>query len=83
MNNSIFDYKFIGKNRNVPQAVLDRFEHEAAQEFPFDKMLMEIHILRAINHYTRTQNIKKMRRAWMPVISEKRRCLLESDWIPC
>jgi hypothetical protein len=56
MDNFIFDYKLIGKNRHIPQVVLDRFENEAVQEFPFDKMLMEIHILRAINNYVKTQN---------------------------
>jgi hypothetical protein len=56
MDDCIFDYKLTGKNRRVPQAILDRFENEAAKEFPFDKMLMEIHVLRAINNYAKTQN---------------------------
>jgi hypothetical protein len=56
MNNCIFDYKLIGRNQHIPQAVLDKFENEAAQEFPFDKISMEIHVLRAINHYTKIQN---------------------------
>jgi hypothetical protein len=59
VNNYIFDYKLIGKNQHIPQAVLDKFENEAANEFPFDKMLMEIHVLRAINNYAKHITINK------------------------
>lgn len=56
MDSYVFDYKLTGKNRHIPQTVLDAFEIEAAKEFPSDKMLMEIHILRAINNYAKNRN---------------------------
>jgi hypothetical protein len=58
MENLMFDYKSLGENLAVPKAVVKKLENEARNEFPFDNMLMEIHVLRAIKYYakTNTQN---------------------------
>jgi hypothetical protein len=53
MENVMFDYKSLGKNLAISQKIVKKFENEARSEFPFDKMLMEIHVLRAIKQYAR------------------------------
>ena len=52
MENAIFDYRSLGKELAVPDEIIHKFEQEACDEFPFDNMMMEIHILRAIKAYT-------------------------------
>jgi len=54
MDNLMFDYRSLGENLSVPADVIQKFEKEAHDEFPFDDMLMEIHILRAIKSYSKT-----------------------------
>jgi hypothetical protein len=54
MENLIFDYKSLGANLAIPVEVIKNFEKEARNEFPFDNMLMEIHVLRAIKNYAKT-----------------------------
>jgi len=49
----MFDYKSLGKDLAVPEDIIQKFEKEAHNEFPFDNMLMEIHILRAIKSYAK------------------------------
>ena len=51
MNESIFDYNQAAINENVPQDVLSQIVNEAKIEFPFDEMMRELHIIRAINSY--------------------------------
>ena len=53
MENLMFDYNSFGKDLAVPVEVIKRFEKEARNEFPFDNMLMEIHVLRAIKNYAK------------------------------
>jgi len=53
MENLIFDYQTLGKELAVPAEIVQKFEQEAYDEFPFDNMLMEIHILRAIKTYAK------------------------------
>ena len=53
MNDIMFDYRFIGKNLTVPTRIVQKFEKEARKDFPYDDMLMEIHVLRAIKSYAR------------------------------
>ena len=54
MENLMFDYRSLGKDLAVPAEIIQKFEKEARNEFPFDNMLMEIHILRAIKAYAKT-----------------------------
>ncbi|MDR2088873.1 MAG: hypothetical protein LBP73_05920 [Clostridiales Family XIII bacterium] len=51
MNDMIFDYIGASQTLKVPESVLCRLEDEARREFPRDSMLMELHVLRAINAY--------------------------------
>ena len=54
MENLMFDYRSYGENLAIPTEIIQKFEKEAYNEFPFDNMLMEIHILRAIKAYAKT-----------------------------
>jgi hypothetical protein len=53
MEDLIFDYKSLGGDLAVPMEIIKKFEKEACHEFPFDNMLMEIHVLRAIKNYAK------------------------------
>jgi len=55
MEDSIFDYRSLGMKMAVPEEIVKNFEKEALNEFPFDNMLMEIHVLRAVKAYAKTQ----------------------------
>jgi hypothetical protein len=63
MENVMFDYRSFGDTLSIPLDIVQNFEEEAQNEFPFDNMLKEIHILRAIKAYARTNermvNIEK------------------------
>jgi len=50
----MFDYRSLGEKLAVPLEIIQQFEQEAYKEFPFDNMLMEIHILRAVKSYAKT-----------------------------
>jgi len=54
MEKLMFDYRSLGEDLAVPSEIVQRFEREAHSEFPSDKMLMEIHILRAVKTYATT-----------------------------
>lgn len=43
-----FDYEKIAHKRHVPEAVLKRIEGEVKAEFPVDRMMYELHVLRAV-----------------------------------
>jgi hypothetical protein len=43
-----FDYKKLAKEMNVPDNVLKKIEEEVKREFPRDKMMYELHVLRAV-----------------------------------
>ncbi|MDR1277182.1 MAG: hypothetical protein LBK02_00365 [Treponema sp.] len=53
MEDLLFDYKSLGDDLAVPAEIIEKFEKEAHHEFPFDNMLMEIHMLRAIKNYAK------------------------------
>ncbi len=55
MENVMFDYQSFGEEMAVPAEVMRKFENEAHKEFPFDNMMMEIHILRAVKAYAKTK----------------------------
>ena len=52
----MFNYHSFGKNLNIPIDIVQKFEKEARNEFPFDNMLMEIHVLRALKSYAKINN---------------------------
>jgi len=58
MENLMFDYRSLGEELDIPSEIVCKFEEEARNEFPFDNMLREIHILRAVKAYAKTT-------AWM------------------
>lgn len=43
-----FDYQKVAREIKIPDNVLKRIENEVKREFPFDKMMYELHVLRAI-----------------------------------
>ena len=43
-----FDYKRLARKMKVPDTVLKKIEREVKKEFPSDKMLYELHVLRAV-----------------------------------
>jgi hypothetical protein len=53
MENLMFDYISLGEYFDVPIEIVQKFEKEARNEFPFDNMLLEIHVLRAIKAYAK------------------------------
>jgi hypothetical protein len=53
MENIVFDYRVVGKNLSVPPKIIQNLEIEARNEFPFDSMMAEIHILRAVKAYAK------------------------------
>jgi hypothetical protein len=54
MENIMFDYRSLGEKLAVPSKIIQKIEEDVRNEFPFDNMLMEIHILRAIKTYAKT-----------------------------
>ena len=53
-----FDYRKVAKEIKVPDNVLREIEDEVKKEFPLDRMMYELHVLRAIKVNTG----KRMRR---------------------
>lgn len=43
-----FDYEKLAHQRHVPEAVLKRIEKDVREEFPTDRMMYELHVLRAV-----------------------------------
>ena len=43
-----FDYRRIAKNMRIPDSVVKKIEREVKKEFPADKMMYELHVLRAV-----------------------------------
>jgi len=43
-----FDYQKVAKEMNVPDTTLKKIKKEVKVEFPEDKMMYELHVLRAI-----------------------------------
>lgn len=43
-----FDYQKIAEEMSIPVATLREIEREVKKEFPKDKMMYELHVLRAI-----------------------------------
>ena len=43
-----FDYQKVARDMKVPAPMLKKIEEEVKVEFPKDKMMYELHVLRAI-----------------------------------
>ena len=43
-----FDYQKVAKEMNVSNTTLKKIEKEVREEFPKDKMMYELHVLRAV-----------------------------------
>ena len=43
-----FDYEKVARDMKMPVSILKKIEKEVAAEFPKDKMMYELHVLRAI-----------------------------------
>jgi len=43
-----FDYKRLAKKMKVPNRIVEKIEKEVKKEFPSDRMLYELHVLRAL-----------------------------------
>ena len=43
-----FDYESVARKKHVSKTVLKRIEREAKAEFPNDRMMYELHVLRAV-----------------------------------
>ncbi len=43
-----FDYRKVAKETKVPDNILREIEDEVKKEFPRDRMMYELHVLRAI-----------------------------------
>lgn len=43
-----FDYITVAKTMKIPNHIIKKIESDVRQEFPNDKMLYELHVLRAI-----------------------------------
>ena len=43
-----FDYQKVAKETGVPDGVVAEIEYDVKREFPNDRMMQELHILRAL-----------------------------------
>ncbi|MDD3807419.1 MAG: hypothetical protein PHE86_05225 [Candidatus Marinimicrobia bacterium] len=43
-----FDYQKVAKEMDMPDTTLRKIEKEVKEEFPKDKMMYELHVLRAV-----------------------------------
>ncbi len=43
-----FDYQKVAQEEHMPKAVLRRIEKDVKIEFPSDKMMYELHVLRVV-----------------------------------
>ena len=43
-----FDYQKVARDMNMPASLLKKIEKEVRAEFPQDKMMYELHMMRAI-----------------------------------
>lgn len=43
-----FDYRKVAREMKVPTVILKKIEKEVKAEFPKDKMMYELHVLRAL-----------------------------------
>jgi hypothetical protein len=56
MSDMIFDYDRAAVAAKIPQDVLSKLVEEVRQDFPWDEMMMKLHLIRAINAYSANAN---------------------------
>lgn len=60
-----FDYEKVARQMKIPENVLKDIKREVKKEFPSDKMMYELHVLRAIKsrfwEKTQTRRLKTVR----------------------
>ena len=49
-NIEYFNYLKVAKELDVPASILNKIENEIKKEFPTDKMLFELHVLRTLKN---------------------------------
>jgi hypothetical protein len=52
-----FDYEALSKKFNVNSEVLAQFVKEATEEFPDDNMMIELHVIRALNWLNKKKSL--------------------------
>ena len=45
----MFDYESLARQYHIGQEALTQLEKEVREEFPFDEMLFELHMIRALD----------------------------------
>jgi len=57
-----FDYQKVAKEMKVPDTILRKIEREVKAEFPKDKMMYELHVLRAVRskYWQKGYQVKKV-----------------------
>lgn len=53
-----FDYQKVAREMKMPDTTLKRIEKEIKAEFPRDKMMYELHVLRAIKSKYWQKNVR-------------------------
>ncbi|MBE0478740.1 hypothetical protein IBX65_06445 [Candidatus Aerophobetes bacterium] len=64
-----FDYQKVAKEMNVPHTTLKKIEQEVKTEFPNDKMMYELHVLRAIRSKYWQKDVREHRKQTQKFIS--------------
>ena len=56
-----FDYRSVAKEMSVPEEIVVKIEEDVKEEFPNDKMMYELHVLRALKsrYWERSGNATK------------------------
>ena len=56
-----FDYRSVAKEMSVPEEIVVKIEEDVKKEFPNDKMMYELHVLRALKsrYWERTKKAAK------------------------
>jgi hypothetical protein len=52
-----FDYQKVAREMDVPDTILKKIEKEVKEDFPKDKMMYELHVLRAVRSKYWQKNI--------------------------
>ena len=56
-----FDYKKVANEMNIPPIIVKKIEKDVKKEFPSDKMLYELHVLRALkSKYWENKSINRI-----------------------
>lgn len=57
-----FDYQRVAREMGMPETILKKLEREVKKEFPTDKMMYELHVLRAVKSRYWQKGCKTKRR---------------------